>query len=702
MLINIITVKVKYEQDVVLARQRARTIASLLGFDTNDQTRISTAVSEIARNVYKYADGGDISFGIDGDSKPQVFIIIAQDNGKGIENIDEILEGNYKSNTGMGLGILGAKKLMDYFHIETKLGSGTKVVMGKVIPLETPFFDNLQVQQIINELLREIPKDPLEEIRQQNQELIKAYEELSKKQEELIKANKDLEERNKVILALNRELEEKNAQLSLLNKTRAQFISNLTHEFRTPINSILALSRILLDRIDGPLTSEQEKQVSFIRKAADDISNLVNDFLDLAKLEAGKITLNIGTVNLSELFSTLRGMMTPLIKSSDVKLIFDIDKDIIIVSDEGKITQILRNLISNAIKFTERGEIRVSAKSNDEKNCVEISVKDTGIGIAKEHQKIIFDEFTQVESPLQRKFKGTGLGLPLSKKLAELLKGKLEVESEVGKGSTFTLILPLAYVDEETGTKKADKIKLPVLIVDDDEVTVKIYETFLKGSGYEAIWAKDLKKAREILKNVTPTAIILDILLNHEDSGWDLLIELKKDERLKDIPVIVATVLEDKEKAFSLDADEFITKPVDKSWLLRTIEKFSQKKEAGKILIIDDEEVSRYLLKSVLSETKFTLLEAENGMIGLEVALKERPDIIFLDLMMPIMNGFETLQKLKENKVTKDIPVIIVSSKVLSQEEKVLLNSATKAIIPKQCTSKDAILNKLREVIKLK
>jgi len=307
-----------------------------------------------------------------------------------------------------------------------------------------------------------------------------------------------------------------------------------------------------------------------------------------------------------------------------------------------------------------------------------------------------------VESPLQRKFKGTGLGLPLSRKLAELLKGKLEVESEVGKGSTFTLILPLAYVDDETGTKKADKIKLPVLIVDDDEVTVKIYETFLKGSGYEAIWAKNLKNAREILKNVTPTAIILDILLNHKDSGWDFLIELKKDPSLKDIPVIVATVLEDKEKAFALEADEFMTKPIDKSWLLKTIERFSQKKGIEKILVIDDEEVSRYLLKSVLSETKFTILEAENGMIGIEMAVKERPDVIFLDLMMPVMNGFEALQELKAKEETKDIPVIIVSSKVLSQEEKILLHSTVKAIIPKQCTSKDAILNKLREVIKSK
>mgnify|MGYP000625098754 CR=1 FL=1 len=180
MLINIITVKIKYEQDVVLARQRARTIAGLLGFDNNDQTRISTAVSEIARNIYKYAGGGDITFGIDGDKKPQVFIIICEDKGKGIENLDEILEGNYKSTTGMGLGILGAKKLMDYFHIESKVGEGTKVVMGKTIPLESPFFDNINVQQIIDELLKEIPKDPLEEIRQQNQELIKAYEELAK------------------------------------------------------------------------------------------------------------------------------------------------------------------------------------------------------------------------------------------------------------------------------------------------------------------------------------------------------------------------------------------------------------------------------------------------------------------------------------------------------------------------------------------
>src|SRR5262249_51286513 len=303
--------------------------------------------------------------------------------------------------------------------------------------------------RIADELARQPASDPLQEVQRQNQELLRALDELGRRQDELAGLNRELEDTNRSVVALYAELEEKADHLRRADDLKSRFLSNMSHEFRTPVNSIQALARMLLDRVDGDLGVEQERQVLFIRKAADALSELVNDLLDLAKVEAGKIVIRPIEFDVAHLFGALRGMLRPLLVGEAVTLVFDEPEDVpSLYTDEAKVSQILRNFISNALKFTERGEVRVTARLLPDRNAVAFSIADTGIGIAPEDQERIFQEFTQIDSPLQRRVQGTGLGLPLCRKLAELLGGSVHVESTPGVGSTFTAIVPTVFESE--------------------------------------------------------------------------------------------------------------------------------------------------------------------------------------------------------------------------------------------------------------
>ena len=413
---RILSITLQHEHDVVLIRQRARQIAKLLGFEAQDQTRIATAVSEIARNAVTYASGGKAEFLLEGQTAPQLFQICISDQGPGIPHLQAILDGQYHSLTGMGLGILGARRLMDQVSIESLPGQGTTVRLNKLMPYQTLLFNAQRLAQVTDALARERPQDLLTEVQQQNQELLRTLEELRANRDELVRLNRELEDTNRGVVALYAELDEKADHLRRADELKTRFLSNMSHEFRTPVNSILSLSRLMLDRTDGDLTEEQEKQTIFIRKSAETLSELVNDLLDLAKIEAGKLTVRPTEFAIADLFSTLRGMLRPLLVSEAIELIFEEPIGLSLLrSDEGKLSQILRNFLSNALKFTERGEIRVSATLTSEGDAVVFAVADTGIGIAPEDQEIIFQEFTQLENPLQKQIKGTGLGLPLSK-----------------------------------------------------------------------------------------------------------------------------------------------------------------------------------------------------------------------------------------------------------------------------------------------
>jgi len=570
----LLTLSIQQEYHLVGARRRARQIAEELGFDTQDQIRIATAASEIVRNALMYGRGGKVEFWIhQTPSEPGVFEIRVSDKGPGIADLKRVLSGQYHSPTGMGCGIIGARRLMDDFDIQSSPGAGTTVSLRKRLPSKVQAITVKRVAEISETLARLEPQDIHEELQHQNQELLRTLDELNRRQEELTHLNNELEDTNRGVMALYSELDEKALHLRRADDMKSRFLSNMSHEFRTPLNSILALSRLLLNRIDGDLTAEQERQVSFIRKSAQDLFDLVNDLLDLAKVEAGRIDVRTSTFDVSSVFGALRGMLRPLLHEG-VDLIFEETGQVpALETDESKVGQILRNFISNALKFTERGEVRVSARYDPRREAVVFSVNDTGIGIAAEDQEVIFEEFTQLPNALQKQVRGTGLGLPLSKKLAELLGGAVQVESALGEGSTFSAVIPVVYV-------------------------------------------------------------------RHKTAG-----------------------------------------------------------SIRRILIIDDEEISRYLLKQCLAGGKYSIIEASGGESGLRQAKKEKPNMIFLDLKMPDLDGAAVLDQLKADPVTHDVPVIVFTSKQLGQPERDALGRKASAILTKDQLSAENVNAAIRTAL---
>ena len=702
MQLKLLTMEVRYEHDVVLARQRARTIAAALKFDVQAQTRIATAVSEIVRNAFQYAGGGAIDFEIDiGFEK--MLLITVRDHGKGIPNLDEILGGKYVSKTGMGVGMIGAKRLLDRFEVQTQPEKGTVVTLGKIVPFKFTRLSDSELQSLLATIERKPSEDPYEELQQQNKELMRTLEELRARQAELAQLNRELDETNRGVVALYAELNDKADFLQRASELKSHFLSNMSHEFRTPLNSILALSQILVDRMDGELTSEQEKQVTFIRRSAQDLTDLVNDLLDLAKVEAGRVTIRPTAFSVESLFSALRGMLRPLLaQNSSVTLVFDDPVDMPeLFTDEAKVSQVLRNFISNALKFTERGEVRVSVR-NGHDDTVVFSVADTGIGIAPDDQPRIFKEWEQVEGKMQKTAKGTGLGLPLSKKLAQLLGGDVYLKSQLGMGSTFFASVPIRYAGATEAIyvpdvkRELDASKLPVLVVEDNREALFIYEKYLKGTEFQVVPAQDLKEARRALDEFKPIAIVLDVLLQGEHS-WNLLQELKQNPATKDIPVFVVTVVENQSKALALGATAFHAKPIDRAWLLNQLQATLDRHE-GQILMVDDDEIARYLLRGLLAGSGHRLLEAQGGVEGLRLARLSKPNLIILDLSMPDLSGFEVLETLKRDPETREIPVVIYTSQSLDSEERARLQEAVD-IVPKGTSSREAAETRFAEAM---
>ncbi|MGX4642287.1 ATP-binding protein [Massilia sp. SYSU DXS3249] len=433
---RILTVALEGDKGVVLVRQRAREVSSLLGFAKQDQVRIATAVSEVARAACHGGAGARAAFVLD--------------EGRGRQQLEVTVSATRAAPAGSeaaamaDLALVTAHRLMDGCEVEAGQG-GPVVRMRKALPQQQPVTP-ARLAQLSAELAATPAANSYEEVQQQNRELVETLAELRERQEDLLSLTRELEDTNRGIVALYAEIEDKAERLRRADEMKSRFLSNTSHELRTPLSSIRALSKLLLDRMDGELTSEQERQVFLIERTATEMSDLVNDLLDLAKIEAGRVEAHPAPVVVENLFRALKGMMRPLVDAERVELVFD-DGGIAtpFESDEGMLSQILRNFISNALKFTEQGSVRVSASEDAAAGMLSFAVTDTGIGIDAEHLQLIFEEFTQVENPLQRRSKGTGLGLPLCRRLAELLGGRVDVTSQPGIGSTFLLTLPRQF-----------------------------------------------------------------------------------------------------------------------------------------------------------------------------------------------------------------------------------------------------------------
>jgi signal transduction histidine kinase/CheY-like chemotaxis protein len=698
---SILTIDIRFEHDVVLARQRARQIAALVGFDLQDQTRISTSVSELARNVFQYAGSGKVEFGLDDEETGLVLAITVSDKGPGIKELDNIIRGRYVSSTGMGVGIIGAKRLMDVFSIQSALAQGTTVVIGKNIPSRhgVPKPDP---SRIALDLSKQAPQSPFEELQRQNQELLHALAELRKRQDELAHLNRELEDTNRGVVALYAELDERADYLQRANEVKTAFLSNMTHEFRTPLNAIQSLTNLLLDRTDGDLSQEQERQVLFIRRSSEDLSELVNDLLDLAKVEAGKVSLRAQEFRVEALFGTLRGMLKPILAyNTSVSLVFESAEQIAPMNtDDRRVSQVLRNLISNALKFTAKGEVRVRAEQLSA-DTIRFAVSDTGIGIAKADLDRIFQEWVQLDSPIQRQVKGTGLGLPLSRRLAQLLGGTLTVESEPGIGSTFCFTVPAKYVgpdeaSEEVSAETLQEGEIPILLLEDNGDAQFVYRQFLSKTAFHPIPAKNALEARHALERYSPGAVIMDVLLEDEDS-WPLLQEIRRSPATRDLPVIMLSVQENEARARASGATDFALKPVSRAWLLDRLKAFTTPVPSPNILIVDDDEIARYLLRNVLGGVSAEIEEASNGTEALRILSEKRPKLIFLDVVMPDLSGIEVLEKLKSSSL-RDIPIVLHTSKGFSEEELGELKTKVLDVIPKS-VSRDELTGRVRDAL---
>ena len=540
----ILSVNIQNEEDVVIARQRARHLSSLLGFDQQDQARIATSVSEMARNTHTYAGRGRLDFSLDVRSTPQFLWIQIADRGPGISDLDAVLSGRYVSRTGMGIGIMGTRRLMDRFQISSAPGDGTMVRFGKALPGNAARIEMAHIGRLCAVLAQEKIAGVDKELQRQNRDLLQTLDilrvretELEKRQQELARLNTELEETNRGVLALYAELDEQAIALKRADEMKSRFLSHVSHEFRTPVNAVLALTRLLIERSDGDLSPEQEKQVVYIRDAAQQLADIVNDLLDLAKVESGKTEVHIARIDVSRFLGASRALMRPLATRDSVRLIFEeVEPGLAVDTDESKLGQILRNLISNALKFTQDGEVLVAAERSKTGDAVCFTVKDTGIGIAEKDQEQIFQEFAQIYSPLQQQVKGTGLGLPLSRRLAALLGGSLTVESAVGSGSTFTLSLPRGMVSPAGSPAMSSNT---ILIVDDEPASRYVAQQLLRGTRFRTIEANGAE-AGERARFERPALILLDLIMAGR-SGFEVLSDLKSDESTSAIPVVIHT-----------------------------------------------------------------------------------------------------------------------------------------------------------------
>jgi signal transduction histidine kinase/CheY-like chemotaxis protein len=537
-------------------------------------------------------------------------------------------------------------------------------------------------------------------------EIADLQRETQAKHAELTSLYGELAESHQGLRNLHAELDEKNDALRHNVDVKSRVVANVSHEFRTPINSILGITQLLLDRLDGEINAEQEKQLRFVRSSARSLSELVDDLLDLSRIEAGKEQLRVSTFTVEDLLTSVRGMMRPLVPSDAVALIVERAPPDVpeLNTDHGKLSQVLRNLVSNALKFTPEGEVRVRAERSP-RGWLAIHVSDTGVGIAREDQPRIFEEFTQLDGEVQRRAKGTGLGLALSRRLTELLGGSLTVESEVGKGSTFTLEIPpepeevaeMAQISARA--EKLDPARAPVLVIEDDRQTMFLYERYLSSSGFQVIPARTVDDARAALERVRPAAIVLDVMLEGE-ATWKFLGDLKEDRATRDIPLMVVTVMDRaRKKARALGADEFWLKPIDGERLIRKVNELARRGSSATVLVIDDDEASRYLVRRLLDGTGYQVIDTADGAEGVRIARERLPHVILLDFLLSDSTAFDVLDDLRTDPRTRKIPVIIQTSKQLDEIERRRLAEETSSILAKDALSRELAIARIREAL---
>jgi signal transduction histidine kinase/CheY-like chemotaxis protein len=528
---------------------------------------------------------------------------------------------------------------------------------------------------------------------------------------DLQKLNLELEDkvsaRTKELEDANRDLQSANLKIREADRLKSEFLANMSHELRTPMNAIIGFTRLVRRKAADLLPLRQQENLKRVEISANQLLTLINDILDLSKIEAGKMSVNIMPLNLASIVDTCFATVESMVKVGRVRLTKEMPHDLPeMASDQDKLKQIIINLLSNALKFTEEGEVKLSAAL--ENASLRIAVSDTGIGIPSDALEYIFDEFRQVDGSSTREHGGTGLGLSITKKLTHLLGGTIDVSSVVGKGTTFKVILPLAKIeqeataetfktDEETRAAVEVKGKKVLLTIDDDPNVLILLKQNLEDEGYYVLGALNADEGIRKAKEIHPFAVTLDILMPRKN-GWGVLSELKTDPATRDIPIIVLSIIDNKEVGFSLGAFDYLLKPFDKEAILAALKRIPGVPDK-RVLVVDDDKNAVDLLMQILQDEGYQVKGVFSGAEALQALDAAPHDIILLDLLMPEIDGFELIQRIKANPRLKGIPIIVVTAKDLTDSDLGFLHNGVDRIIQKSGLARDCLIKEVRSLL---
>lgn len=484
-----------------------------------------------------------------------------------------------------------------------------------------------------------------------------------------------------------------------VDRVKSQFLANMSHELRTPLNSIIGFSRVILKGIDGPINETQKQDLSAIYNSGQHLLTLINNILDLSKIEAGKMELQFTEFALTDLINSVMSTAAGLVKDKPIRLHQQVPTDLPLVrADQTRIRQVLLNFISNAAKFTEEGTISVEAmvvSSPKGKREVMVTISDTGTGIAPADQGKLFQPFSQVDDSPTRKTGGTGLGLSICRSMIEMHNGRIGLlRSEIGKGSTFFFTLPLASDDQDTKDQRLKQTSV-IASIDDDPQVISLYRRYLVPQGYQVEAITEPKQAVERVKEIKPFAITLDIMMPEID-GWQILQQLKNDPATREIPIIICSILEDEEKGFNLGAADYLVKPFLQEDLINAINHLNHDGKIHEILVIDDDPEDLRLIQKMLDGCNgYHLTFADGGENGWEMLRSSHPDAVILDLFMPDLDGFTLLGNLRANPQFRELPVIVLTGADLTAEQHAKLTLLGQQMLTKGSLRERELLNTL-------
>ena len=622
----------------------------------------------------------------------------------------------------------------------------TKGDTTKTIPQNRGFLssETNEVGQLSNALgryrnhlleMEEVRNDRAERRKQRDEVIIKKMSALSEKLEGEAKdlISKDITNMRKLVnessdenaeeasvemmeIAFSRMSDEVNALIDLKTKemavardeareassAKSRFFANMSHELRTPLNAIIGYSEMLLEDCEDLGNDDMIPDLKRITNSSKHLLSLINNVLDLSKIEAGKMDMYFTPFSIEIMIETIKDVSGPLATKNNNEFIIKNNVDGEMTADETKLRQCIVNFLSNAFKFTENGKVALVIDSIDKERqeYINFDIKDNGIGMTEEQLGKLFDTYTQAERSTSAKYGGTGLGLSISKHFAEMMGGGVEVTSEVGEGSTFSIFVP--RVTEDQIEEDDSDIQNPalsegdeyILLVDDDKATHDVVKRAIKKEGYTVYSAFDGDEGMEQARKAIPKLILLDVLMPGRD-GWSVLKEIKNDVKLKDVPVVITSVLNEESLATSLGADDYMKKPIDRSFFINLVKRYITEKDQ-KVLIVDDDENTRDLLAKIINSEGYLSIDAKNGEDALERA-KEKPDLIVLDLDMPRMDGFEFIEASRE--LGLNIPIVVFSGKDITAVEEKMLSKYTEGIVKKE-SKVEALVKEVNQILK--